>query len=175
MLSRSLGHEQNTPTYMESTIRYGGLPMWGFPKWNRSILQRFMNYAAKKLILILLQVKNIWSMMGIIIALSIRIISYCYWVILDRRSYGCAQKHLYDKISCSKDLWGRILILQHIWRALSVIWNSSCRISKAQQKHSTAVLPMNSIKLNIGDVASSDYTIYDGGYYSIFDKYNITS
>ena len=34
---------------------------------------------------------------------------------------------------------------------------------------------MNSIKLNIGDVASSDYTIYDGGYYSIFDKYNITS
>ena len=44
-----------------------------------------------------------------------------------------------------------------------------------QQKYSTAVLPMNRIKLNIGDVSCYDYTIHDGDYYSIFDKDNIIS
>ena len=45
----------------------------GFPeRWsnrNRKILQQFMNWAAWSVRVILLQVKNIWSMMGIIIAL----------------------------------------------------------------------------------------------------------
>ena len=78
-------------------IRYGGLPMWGFMEGDRNILQRFMNCAAQSWILILLQVKNIWSTMGIIIVLSIRKISYRYWMILSRRSYGCASETSYDK------------------------------------------------------------------------------
>ena len=78
------------------------------------------------LILILLQVKTIWSMMGIIIALSIRIIFYSYWMILSRRSYGCNTKNSYDKILCSQVLWYNILILQHKWRALSGIEDCPC-------------------------------------------------
>ena len=57
--------------------------------------------------------------MVIIIALSIRTRSYRYWMRLSRRSYGCATKTSYDTILRSQDLWARILILKHKWRALS--------------------------------------------------------
>ena len=69
------------------TIREGGLPMWGFQKGDRNVLQHFMNCAARSWIVILLQVKTILSMMGIIIALLIRTRSYSYWMRLSRISY----------------------------------------------------------------------------------------
>ena len=75
---------------------WGGMSIWGVPK-----------------------VKPIWSMMGVIIALLTRIRSYRYWMILSRRSYGCATKNLYETILCSQYLWDRIMIIQRKWRALS--------------------------------------------------------
>ena len=113
---------------MERTIRYGGLPMWGFPKGSKNIPQRFMNFAARSWILILLQVKNIWSMMGIIIAFLIRIIFYRYWMRFSIRSYGCSTKIFYDTILCSQDLRARILILLGKWRALSGTEDCPCEI-----------------------------------------------
>ena len=74
---------------------WGGMSIWGVPKF-----------------------KPVLFMMGIIIALSIRIRSYRYWMRLSRRSYGCATKTLYETILCSQDLWARILILQGKWRAI---------------------------------------------------------
>ena len=100
--------------------------MWCFPKGRRNILQRFMNCAARSWILVLLQVKTILSMMGIIILLLIRIISYRYWMILSRISYGCATKASYDTILCSQYLKARILILQHKWRAISGMEDFQC-------------------------------------------------
>ena len=82
----------------------GGMSIWGVPKF-----------------------KPIWSMMGIIIALSIRIRSYRYWIILNRRSYGCATKTLYETILCSQDIWARILILQRKQRALSGMEDWPCQ------------------------------------------------
>ena len=103
-----------------------GMSIWGVPKF-----------------------KPILSMMGIIIALSIRIRSYRYWMRLIRRSYGCATKTLYETILCSQDLWARILILQRKWRALSGMEDFHVRLSKGQYKYSTAVLSMGRIKRNI--------------------------
>ena len=51
-----------------------------------------MNCAAQSLIVTLLQVKNILSMMGVIIVFSIRTISYRYWMILSRISYDLPLK-----------------------------------------------------------------------------------
>ena len=75
---------------------WGGMSIWGVPKIN-----------------------PVWSMMGIIIAFLIRMISYCYWMRLSRRSYGCSTKNLYETILCYQDIWSMILILQRKWRALS--------------------------------------------------------
>ena len=74
-----------------------------------------------------LKFKPIWSMMGIIIALLIRIRSYRYWMRLSRRSYGCATKNLYENILCSQDIWARILILQRKWRAQSGMEDCPCQ------------------------------------------------
>ena len=135
--------------------------MWGFPKSNRKILQRFINCAAQSWILILLQVKTIWSMMGIIITLSIRTRYYRYWMRLSRRSYGCATKMSYNTILWSQDLCARILILQHIWMKYQVGRIVHVRISEGQQEDYTEVLSMVCIKWNIDDVASSAYMIHD--------------
>ena len=83
---------------------WGGMSIWGIPKF-----------------------KPIWSMMGIIIALSIRIRSYHYWMILRIGSYGCATKSLYETFLCSQDLWAIILILQRKWRALSSMEDCPCQ------------------------------------------------
>ena len=93
-------------------------------------------------------------MMGIIIALSIRIRSYCYWMRLRRRSYGCATKTLYETILCSQDLWDRILILQRKQRALSGMEDCHVRLSKGKYEDSTAVLSMGCINQNIDNIAS---------------------
>ena len=105
----------------------GGLPMWGFPKGSRNILQHFMNCSARSRILIMLQVKTIGSMMGIIIVLLIRVRSYRYWMRLSRRSHGRATKTSYETIICSQDIWNRILILQHKWRSLSGMEDFPCQ------------------------------------------------
>ena len=82
-------------------------------KGSRYILLQFFLWTSLSWIFKRLQVQTIWSMMGIIIALLIRIRSYPYWMILSRRSYGCATKISYDTILCSQDIWDKILILQH--------------------------------------------------------------
>ena len=64
----------------------------------------------------MLQVKSICYIMGIIIALLTRKISYSYWMILIRILYGRAIDTSHEKILCSQDIWARILILQRIWR-----------------------------------------------------------
>ena len=76
-------------------------------------------------------------MIGIIVALLIRIRSYCYWMILRRISYGCATKTIYETILCSQDLWASILILQLKWRALSDMEDFPCQ---AFQKGNTMIL-----------------------------------
>ena len=93
-------------------------------------------------------------MMGVIIALSIRIRYYCYWMKLSRKSYGYATKTSYDTILCSQDLWDRILILKRIWRQYQVGMIAHVRISERQQEDYTAVLSTGSIKWNIDDVLS---------------------
>ena len=82
-------------------------------------LQRFMNFSARSLILILLQNKTILFMIGNIIAFLMKIISYLNWMILSRRSYSCENKHLYGTILCSQDPWAINLVLHNRWRALS--------------------------------------------------------
>ena len=133
---------------------WGGLPMWGFPKDDRNILQRFMNFSARSWIVILLQVKTIWSMMGIIIELLIKTRSYRYWMRLSRRSYGCVTETSYDKILCSQDIWYRILILKCICKYYQEGRIFHVGISKAQQEDYTAVILMGCIKWNSNDVAS---------------------
>ena len=48
-------------------------------------------------------------------------------------------------------------------------------LSKRRKKHSTSVLELCCMKFNSDTVASSDYIINYGGYYSIVDKENIIS
>ena len=69
-----------------------------------------MNWSAQSWVVILLQVKTILSMVGIIISFLIRTRSYRYWMILSRRSYGCATETSHDTILRSQDLWDRILV-----------------------------------------------------------------
>ena len=76
--------------------------------------------------MILLQVKTIWSTMGISIALLIRIRYYHYWTRLIRRSHGCTTKNSYETILCSQDLWASILIIQYKLRALSSMEDFPC-------------------------------------------------
>ena len=83
---------------------WGGMYMWGAPKF-----------------------KPIWSMMGVIIALSIRIRSYRYWTRLIRILFGFSTKTLYETILCSQYLWARILILQRKWRSLSGMEDCPCQ------------------------------------------------
>ena len=80
-------------------------------------------------------IEPIWSMMGIIIALLIRKISYRYWMRLSRISYGCATKTLYETILCSQYLWAKILILQRTWGSYQVkTWNNTSRLWIAKLK-----------------------------------------
>ena len=139
IISIFLGQYPDTPTKMESTIRYGGFTMCSISNVRRKIIQGFMNCAAQRWILILLQVNTIWSMKGIIIAFSIRIISYRYWMRLTRRSYICATKlHITQsyvlKIS-GMGSWYSNVNVEHYQ-----VWSISyVKLSGVQQKHSTRV------------------------------------
>ena len=100
--------------HMQMENIWGGMSIWGVPKF-----------------------KPIWSMMRINITLSIKIRSYCYWMRLIRRPYGCVTKTLYETILCSQDIWARILILQRKWRALSGMGDCTCQ---ALRKGNTKIL-----------------------------------
>ena len=72
---------------------------------------------------------------------------------IDQKIIWICKLIFFDTTLCSQDIWDRILMLQCIWMYYQVWRIAHVRLSKAQQKHSAAALPMNSIKLNIGDVA----------------------
>ena len=83
---------------------------------DRKIVQLLQNWAAWSGRVILLQVKPIWYMVEIVIALAINTRSYFYWIKFSRRLYGSANDNSYETILCSQDIWVRTLIVQHICR-----------------------------------------------------------
>ena len=101
---------------MESTIRFGGLPVGGFPKGNTKIIQQFFLWAAYSGILTMFQVKSIWSMIGILITMKIRMISYCYWLSRTQNIARIRHHHFICENIMFSSLKAMILILQIIWR-----------------------------------------------------------
>ena len=105
---------------MESTIRYGGLPIWGFPEGNTKILHHLFLWAAYSGILMMLRLKSIWSMIGILIAMKIRMISYCYWLSRTQKFVRIRHQHFICENLMFSSLKAMILILQIIWRPYQV-------------------------------------------------------
>ena len=103
MLPRSRGQDPDTSTYMYS-LSSSNISCVMRSKGNRNILKWLFCWASEIGILMMLQVKPIWSTMGIIISMEIWTRYYRYLLIVRKILFGRAIYMPYEITLCSQIL-----------------------------------------------------------------------